>query len=204
MGLYVKENNSCYFIHIPRTGGRYVRALFHNTPGIECKYHRFDIIVDGKEVCHFHYPLYNDLSNVKNVPHITIVRNPIDRFFSLIRNIGDSDIIKFNSITSEDDFINFIKFQLEVESFHNNWFLPQSKFVSNKTNIWKYEQGFNEDFFDWILDKTGIQLTNKKVNYAHFENENQSEYDIDINKIKNYIKNFYHEDFKMFGYDEAL
>jgi hypothetical protein len=38
--------------------------------------------VEGIEVAHFHRELYEKYLDVKRIPHITIVRNPVDRFIS--------------------------------------------------------------------------------------------------------------------------
>ena len=68
------------FIHIPRTAGRFLEENFKYN-GFQDEYEIWNSI-DGIEVAHFHRELYEKYLDVKGIPHITIVRNPIDRFFS--------------------------------------------------------------------------------------------------------------------------
>jgi hypothetical protein len=69
MAIFEQNNNKCYFIHIPRTGGRYVSSLFENSADMKCKYHRIhEDRFDGIDATHLHYPLYNLFLNVNNIP----------------------------------------------------------------------------------------------------------------------------------------
>ena len=69
-----------FHIHIPRTAGRYLDWNFmlngfqmenNTTPTME-----------GVEVQHLHRDLYEHYLDVAGIPHISVVRNPIDRFIS--------------------------------------------------------------------------------------------------------------------------
>jgi hypothetical protein len=69
MPIFTQGDNSCYFIHIPRTGGRYVSSLFENSENVECRYHKINTHrFEGIDSTHLHYPLYNDYLKKEGKP----------------------------------------------------------------------------------------------------------------------------------------
>ena len=205
MAIFKQGDNSCYFIHIPRTGGRYVSSLFENTTGIECSHHKIHTErINGIDVTHLHYPLYDLHFNVNKIPHIAVVRNPFDKFHSSVRNMHFIHKTDYNEfLKTEESFLDFINNEILNLSYHNNWFLPQNKFISPNTHIWKYEWGFGSRFKKWVYEKTNIDISIKKVNYERFENETDNDYKLD-KRIKKYVKKFYKEDYKRFGYSTFI
>jgi hypothetical protein len=201
MAIFKQGDNICYFIHIPRTGGRYVSSLFENSEDIECKHHKIHTEeIRGIDITHLHYPLYDHFLRVENIPHIAVVRNPYSKFYSSIRNMHSLHQINYNELLcNEQEFLKFINIEIEIQSFHNNWFLPQHKFLSPKTHVWKYEWGFGDKFKKWVYDKTQIELTIQKVDYDNFKGETSEQFKID-KRIKKYVKNFYRKDYNQFGY----
>jgi hypothetical protein len=204
MGLYTLEKRSFYFVHIPRTSGRFVRSLIENTEGIQCEYntHGKEYVKD-RDVGHLHYPLYEYYLPTENIPQITIVRNPLDKFISTIRCMYNMQGTDFNTLMETwDDFEKFVRLHIDCFSFKNNWFLPQSHFLSPTTKIWKYEDGINHDFIDWIYENTGIKISDDfSVKHKFLKNEKSLyKYPIDEH-IKNYVYHFYYEDFVRFGYE---
>jgi len=201
MAIFKQNDNVCYFIHIPRTGGRYVSSLFENSMNIECKYHRIhEYRIKGIDVTHLHYPLYDLYLNVGDIPHITVVRNPFDKLNSCINNMCKLHGIDYNNIITYDSFLEFINLEINAQSYHNNWFLPQHKFISSKTHVWKYEWGFGKNFKKWVYNKTNIEINLNDVNYKKFKGETDEKYKLNSN-IKKYVKKFYKEDYKMFKYN---
>jgi hypothetical protein len=201
MSIFKQGENSCYFIHIPRTAGRYVSSLFESN-NVECFHHKIDQEnIGGIDITHLHYPLYNYFLNVKNIPHIAVVRDPFDKFNSCIRNMNSIHKTDYNGIMKTwDEFYEFVNVEIKIQSFHNNWFLPQNKFISNKTFIWKYESGFNQNFVDWIFDKTSIKINlHDNIRYDSFRGECNDGYKLNDN-IKKYVKKFYRKDYQLFGY----
>lgn len=205
MAIFTQENNKCYFIHIPRTGGRYISSLFEHNGDIKCEYHRIHKQRFGDiDATHLHYPLYNLFLEVSDIPHIAVVRNPYNKFSSCIRNMNQLHGIDYNSVLdSYDNFFNFVTTEITDRSYHNNWFLPQHQFMSPKTHYWKYEWGFGKKFKNWIYDKTKIKI---KINlnnivYEKIPGEIQERYNYKLNEnIKNYVKKYYKEDYKKFKY----
>lgn len=201
MAIFEQNNNKCYFIHIPRTGGRYVSSLFENSADMKCKYHRIhEHRFYGIDATHLHYPLYNEILGVGDIPHITVVRNPFDKFSSCVNNMYKIHGLDYNNLMSTyDSFLEFVNLEITHQSYHNNWFLLQHKFISPKTYYWKYEWGFGKRFKKWIFDKTKIEINLKEVKYQKFDGETGEKYKLNKN-IKGYVKRFYKEDYKKFNY----
>ena len=183
MPIFNQGDNTCYFIHIPRTGGRYVSSLFENSENVRCDYHKINTYrFGGIDSTHLHYPLYYKYFKVDKVPHIAIVRNPYDKFLSSIRDMYIFRGFDYNKILfDKDSVMKFIDFQIKVESFHNNWFLPQTKFISPQTYFWKYEWGFGKRFRKWVYTKTKIQLTDSNVEYEKLDGERKINYNLILN-----------------------
>ena len=83
--------------------------------------------------------------DVEGIPHITIVRNPIDRFIScsiFLRKLYGDDIDEM----LEDEMYFYSMIQNYPLSQSVNWFRSQLDFISDKTHIWKFENGFGDDF----------------------------------------------------------
>jgi len=195
MPLFGQNDNSCYFIHIPRTGGRYVSSLFENSKNIECKYHKINTEkISGIDVTHLHYPWYEVYLGVEDIPHITVVRNPYDKFHSTVKNMHYMHGLSYEDLIDENKFSEFIKSQITTQSFHNNWFLQQNMFISPKTHIWKYEWGFGKEFRDWVFEKTSIDISIDTTTYDMFNGETSEQYDFD-DRVKPNIKKFYEKDF---------
>ena len=74
------------FVHIPRTAGRFIEQnlmkgndfLWDDKVEIDRQYKS----IAGVELAHFHREYYEKYLDVEGIPHITIVRNPIERFIS--------------------------------------------------------------------------------------------------------------------------
>ena len=46
-----------------------------------------------------------------------------------------------------------------------NWFRPQMDFISDETRLWKLEDGFGEDFEQWLGEVLEMEIEIKKVPY---------------------------------------
>ena len=120
--------------------------------------------VDGIEPAHFHRELYQKYLNADGIEHISIVRNPVDRFIStsifLTRMYGD-DIQE----AMEDPMMFSSMIQNFPLSEGVNWFRPQMDFISDETRLWKLEDGFGEDFEQWLGEVLEMEIEIKKVPY---------------------------------------
>ena len=194
-----------FFAHIPRTAGRYVDAnlLWRNN----FTWDEIDLdtgngvmtVLHGEEIAHWHKDLYEEHLNVKDIPNFSIVRNPVDRFISgsvyLKRLYGNDSQEQF-----EDPHLFFsmiANIPLVDPSFSANWFRSQVDFMTDRTKIWKYENGFGKDFCNWISDTLSFPFNIKSLDYTKVYVKNK------FKKTKVLIDNirkFYKKDFEVFKY----
>ena len=188
-----KELDSRFlFVHIPRTAGRFFQSnLEENNFQLE---HNANGSVDGIEVLHFHRDLYEKYLNVSDIPHISIIRNPIDRFFGasifLKRMYGD-DIQEL--VEDEAYFFSMLDNFPLTESV--NWYRPQVDFISNKTHLWKYENGFGRDFSKWVSDILNVPFQVYDVPYKKLSSDESNKLR-KTDKLIDNIRKLYRKDFE--------
>ena len=203
MPVFTQGDNSCYFVHIPRTAGRYVSKLFENSDRVVVDTAvQFNQLISGVVAPHLHYPLYYEICK-QDIPHITVVRNPLDKFTSAIKLMSNVHNENYEPLLRDEfDCYKLIYTEIITGSNHNNWFLPQYKFISPRTHIWKHEWGFGTNFQRWVKKKTGIEIDVTPVDYVKFEEEKKEvvkEFNPSKQTIRN-IKKFYRKDYKTFNY----
>ena len=192
-------NNSVYFIHIPRNAGRWITKLFSEN-GYDLKFNFFDerILIKNKifamELPHLSYPEYTILFKEKNTKCFTIIRDPVTRFKSLLKDKKyDLDKIFYN----KDNFIDFVNERIMFSS--GNWFLPQVNFITKDTFLWRLENDLKKDFFDWLYVNFGF--TFEKTDVLYDAKEQLDAREIILNKKQiNLIKEYYYKDYKILGY----
>ena len=176
------------FVHIPRTGGRYVENNLLQLNDMWWDDDRealgkasdrgeyLDVMykaVEGVEVGHFHKELYEKYLDCKGIPHFSIVRNPVTRFISAslyLRRFYEStsdtgpiqelmeDEITFNTLLE-----NIVGMVPEAR----NWYRPQVDFMTEETHIWKFEDGLGDQFVSWLSGIIEVDLKfDENVQYA--------------------------------------
>ena len=189
-------------IHIPRTGGRFFDANLRMN-GWEMQYSTQEV-VENVETLHFHRALYEKhVPNIKEMPHITIIRNPIDRFIS--SSIFLKKMYPAHVMDSMENPIMFDMILLDENAPYKDsiqWFRPQFEFISVATNIWKFESGLGEDFGEWVSDIVGVPFPIHKVDYQPLEFLNERDRLERTPKLIDNIRRFYHADFKLFYPDQ--
>ena len=171
------SGNRFLFVHVPRTGGRYVEANFLRNCDIWWDDDRkalgkisdageyLDVMykaVDGVEMGHFHRELYEKHLDCKGIPHFTIIRNPIKRFISAslyLRRFYER-IQGWDSIQQdmEDNFSSMLDNYISMVPEARNWYRPQVDFISPETNIWIFERGLGEEFVSWLSGIIDVDL----------------------------------------------
>ena len=149
------------FVHIPRTAGRFIERnlesqgwVWDDKINVSNMYHS----VDGIELAHFHKEYYQQYLDVKNIPHVSIIRNPIDRFISasfFITHIYGNDVQKL----MEDSMGFFSMIENYPISESRNWFRNQVDFLSEDTHTWKFENGFGDNFSDWLSGVLEVEVS---------------------------------------------
>lgn len=202
MLIFKKKLKPVYFIHIPRTGGRFLRELL-SVNNYTLNFYFFDKYLN-KEIPHLYYPYYNKFNNYGcNIFQFSIVRNPVDRFMSMF----SASLIKDNLNIDTDIILNnkkllyeYIQKQITTTNYHTNWFLPQYFFINSKCKIWKYENGLGLNFFKWLKKELKISINEKNI-FNNYSVEYDDYKKIKINKkTSKYIKEFYKYDYKLLNY----
>ena len=166
------------FIHIPRTGGRFLQENF-KLNGFESEQKIWKSI-DGIEITHLSRELYEKHLNVKGIPHIAIIRDPLERYLSL-----------------------------RSYSFHpKDWFMRQVDYLTKDTFLWKFEDGFGNDFNNWIGKILDMDFTIRELDKNYIYNEIEEKLILEYTEpnykkmsgtmeISNYVKSYYSQDYDL-------
>ena len=196
-----------FFAHIPRTAGRFI--IINLMTKNQCAWDDLHLgqekmynFHEGIEIGHFHREYYEKYLKVKNIPHFSIVRNPITRFKSaslyLKRFVGD-DVEQV--MEDHQSFFSTLKAMIWHYPESANWFRSQVDFVTDKTNVWKFEDGFGDNFTNWLSGIVGVDLTfDKEVQYPKQRDEG-NKFNLTSKHIDN-IRDYYSEDFAEFYSDQ--
>ncbi len=190
---YPNPTKRFLFVHIPRTAGRFLEENFKEN-GFEAEQILWKS-VDGIEIAHFHNELYlKHFDDLGSIPHFTIVRNPVDRFMScsifLTRMYGEDiqemmeDPMMFGSMLQNFPLTQAV-----------NWFRPQIDFLTDDTNIWKFEDGFGSDFDEWVSEIVGVEYTTKDVPYDKLSTDETKKLE-KTDKLVNNIMSLYRKDYE--------
>ena len=186
-------NKNTYFIHIPRTAGKYITFLF-KANNFVVTLDEFDNKWNNKEIPHLTFPDYEIFLNFLQCKKFTVVREPVDRFLSAI----NSDV-KLNPSTLEKMFKDQETFNMYLNNLifndDSNWYLPQINFINYDTKIYKYENGLGTQFIKWLEENFNFKI--EKYDSRPYENI----YEINLSdKQKQFVKNYYYKDYKILNY----
>ena len=160
------------FIHIPRTGGRFIEVNLEKNGwevepidyyGIPHYQHSF---IDDCEIAHFHRDLYEKHCDIEGIEQIAVIRNPIDKFFS-----ASTYLITVHGRQVQERLEDYNEMVSIIKNFPQSetlsWWKPQVDFLTEKTHLWKFEKGLGIDFGDWVSEKLGVPVEiDPYVNYA--------------------------------------
>jgi hypothetical protein len=200
---FYKDDSNVYFVHIPRTGGRYVKELLlsnqfkNNFNG----YHCFGTTrYKGIEIMHLTHELLMDFNTYKELKKFTIVRNPLNRFISAAKvelSLNSSPPFYWE-LNTVNNVLDYITYQQNAASYHNNWFKPQYEFVSNDCFFWKLENGFGENFQKFLLENLNIKLHNLNVNWKNPLDKKLKPINLDMEIVQQAISIAYKTDYDRF------
>ena len=158
MSIYKHPGGTRFlFIHIPRTGGRFIESNLESNEwrcepidyyGVPHYNHSF---IDDCEITHFHRELYEKYFGEEDIPHITIIRDPIDRFFSAsiyLTQAYGTNIQK--AAEDEEQLREMIKEFPKPENL--NWWRPQVDFFQRKLIFGDMKMDWEEDFLNGLVD----------------------------------------------------
>jgi hypothetical protein len=215
MPIFIKDNISIFYIHVPKTGGTYIEHFF--------KKNGFSILelsasphLNKLRYCspqHMHAEQINLLYNIKKFDYAFMsVRNPIFRLRSefIMRNKHFNEE-KNNIFGRHKKDINLwwkvIKKNFTKNSFvSDNHIRPQSEFYIDGVDIFKQEDSYDEVWAQNLESKIGLKFEFLKIPRRKNAEKNYGE---DIKKIVlsddtfEDVKQFYQADYEKFGYSSS-
>ena len=195
-------------IHIPRTGGRFIEANLESS-GWRCEPidycgipHYNHSFIEDCEITHFPKKLYEKYFDVEGIPHIAVVRNPIDRFISASIYLTEAYGNNIQESAEDEDQLKAMIADFPMpESL--GWFRQQIDYLSDKTNVWKFENGLGRRFSKWVSDIVGIDIKmDAFIKYPMSRREGVTQLH-KTDKLIDTIKSMYKEDIEQL-YPELL
>lgn len=217
------------FCHIPRTAGRYVTEVLYRN-GYVAETHQKVNKTNwkfGSAVMHLGYDeiteLYGDWDYLpKPEVNFSICRHPVtkfasvlDYFFSALRNGNYNKEINYENFVEIMDEENFVSkwdgeadYTVHFKGLRYNpsrFWTPQYEFINDDTKVWKFEDGFGYDFYDW-LNEIGIEVERKVLKKEVYTIDptldlSSKKYNIyDYENLASYIERYYEKDIELFGY----
>jgi len=204
MTLFVKEDIKAFHIHIPRTGGRYIKEVLSNN-GYNLYHTDYEQSIYGISIMHLHYPLYEMLEDVENAKQFAIVRDPFTRFASAAHCMinewySDMEDQVISSLETEGGLKHFIEYHAITKRYNSNWMRSQNEFLSDKTLVYKFEDGLTKNFIDWFNQQFNDNVEVREYSYYGDPAELQENKLKTNTKIESLIKEYYAQDYEVLGY----
>ena len=205
-------------LHIPRTGGRFLRTnLLENgmkpvvwTPANNV------IEYEGRKLIHltkrelFEYLDHlGECKDLRDIPFYSICRNPLDRFYSASNNIQSN--LK-SRMVSEESFLRIMeKEHITVEKSScsvkheglvrapDSFFRFQTDYMDHDVDFMRYEEGF-DIILEWLSDELQTKLVMKETRRVVDENEHVDQAKNITSDVLDLAKAYYIQDYIRFGY----
>lgn len=204
MTLFVKDDIKAFHVHIPRTGGRYIKEVLSNN-GYDLYHTDYEQSIYGISIMHLHYPLYEMLEDVTDSKHFAIVRDPFIRFASAAHCMInewylDMEDQVISSLESKEGLAHFIEYHAITKRYNSNWMRAQHEFVSDKTLVYKMENGLTKNFIDWFNNNFNDTVEVKEYSYYGDPAELKENKIKENKKIESLIRDYYFKDYEILGY----
>ena len=112
-------NKNIYFVHVPRTGGRYITNLFKINKH-EVSLDAFNTKWKNKEIGHLTYPDYEVYLNFLKCTKFAVIRDPITRFLSAINSDVKLNKDTIDTMLSSQENLNLYLNNL-IFNDEDNW-----------------------------------------------------------------------------------
>jgi hypothetical protein len=217
---YNSKHDQLFFIHIPKNAGTSVEHAAKMDTMTDATIH----YPDGRLSCdpkislqHFTLKLLEkELPWIKTKTLFAVTRDPYKRLVSAYRFKLKYNFDHVKSMMRDPNNINFEEYvrvsfsrceayrnNLLAGGYDHNLYLRQHEFVDGETpvKIFRLEDGVHyieeyiSSFYGWPVKIDTVNTTEKARPYTEFYN-NPS--------FKEFIDEYYHEDFERYGYDRKL
>ena len=216
--IFNKFYNYIHHIHIPRTGGRFVTELLrlagYNDIGNGWT------LFEGKQVTHLTYQQAQRFYLTQHWTNnsFSVVRDPINRFISGLEVFKRISCIENLDVLEDYDYFLWLMYEKELmlhidqehwEHFSINYkglintyvqfFVPQHTFIDCSTMLWKFEDGLDENFLDWLRSEVKLDIPNSiKCKDVKWPQRSFDNYNYNVSeKVRENIYNFYKKDYDL-------
>jgi hypothetical protein len=145
------------------------------------------------------------LEDVENSKQFAIVRDPFTRFASSAHCMinewySDMEDQVISSLETEEGLKHFIEYHAITKRYNSNWMRPQNEFLSDKTLVYKFEDGLTKNFITWFNENFNDNVEIKEYSYYGDPAELKENKIKENKKIESLIKNYYFEDYEVLEY----
>jgi hypothetical protein len=155
------------FIHIPKTAGTYVKELFRingykTKTSIEIDFYekkKLNLSNDINFISgHLNYFNFKNISrkSKKNFKYFTLIRNPIERIFSIINYTYQNCAIYLDNRSFKGIF-NIIDYKYNFIRYFNQYFFLSNQPTSILKNPFLYKHSFNP-IYNYFFEKPSIDF----------------------------------------------
>ena len=215
--IFEKNGQSVCFVHIPRNGGRHFISLLKKNSYIQnkkCKEMLRTHFYKDSEYMHITYDELKDVhGELQNSKKLVVFRNPVDRFLSAVNSEWSmklffggyenfhlmDDPIYFKYVMKEKPYSLRTKGKYFIfkglTNMFNNWFKPQVDFFNEDFYVWKFENGFNDEFVEFLTKDVGldININVKDIYDRAFYDDKIKDFSLS-EELKENVLNFYKKD----------
>lgn len=215
MPIFFKDGIRVLYIHIPKTGGTSIKAFFEAN-GYTTAYHATQKEaghLNKLRLCspqHMHSDTLKHLFRLNSFNYIfATVRDPLSRIISeyYMRRtwtLTNSPAETFPLFQQWSE--NALSLYSKNNFIHDNHIRPQYQFILDNCDIYKQEEGYDEDWINLLSGRSGLTFECKKIPRlmkatpaGTTESRLADKYE--INPVtEELIRSFYALDYKTFQY----
>lgn len=244
MSIINFRSQKIHHVHIPRCAGKWIDTLFQTNgvnpdfwevnvwPPMD-EFTRVELEDEdllqfhwesykGVMISRIHREFYEEMPEFSNcTSRFAVVRDPWQRFISQLGMICCVPSNGYNlhkvleMISEKEGFDKFMHLASTSDmGWHANWLRPQHEFLTEDTLIWRFEDGFEESFLDWIHEKFNMKLIMKDhdgvllINNADIENnemgymkkEEELAKAVIPESLEGFVREYYAKDYELLGY----
>ena len=242
MSIIKFRDKKIHHVHIPRCAGKFIANLMiahrievlqfevqHWPPHSE--FTTFELEDEsclqfqweahkGVRIKTAHKEIYQSMEEFDNCTHrFAVIRDPYQRFISALGMIccspsNDYDLHKvLDLIKTKEGFDKFMHLARTKFAYEENSLRPQHEFLVGDELIWRFEDGFGENFADWfkenfdiplVLESHGesvvdiLQIESSDIGYLKREEEMKTAKIPE--SLEGFVKEYYAKDYELLDY----
>ena len=208
MPVFLKDDKSVLFVHIPKTGGSTIEAVFRSS-GWRVQFretrtsHPHLRPLRRVSPQHLHAPILRELFRVNRFDLVFLIcREPVSRFrseYAMRRSSEDGD---FDAV--EAWWSQMSKRYRNNPCVLDNHLRPQSEFLLPNAEVFRMESGLSAVVED-LNERFDLSLTTDLPHHqSSVRRTGRPSSTVPISpKLRDQLNSFYAEDFRRFGYHET-